>query len=51
MDHDLTLHGKVTFHGMDIIAMVTPGAKSLKKIPRVNVITDDIACVGCIDSC
>ena len=44
VDHNLrTLDGKGTFHGMGIIAMVTPGAQSQRQIPRVNVTGEDIA--------
>lgn len=50
VDHNLrTLDGKGTFHGMGIIAMVTPGAKSNRKIQRVNVTSEDIANIGRID--
>lgn len=50
VDHNLiTLDGTGTFHGMGMIAMVTPGAKLPRKIPRVNVTAEDIAHVGHID--
>ena len=47
VEHNLrTLDGKGNFHGMGIIAIVTPGAQSQRRIPRVNVTSDDIARVG-----
>jgi hypothetical protein len=47
VDHNVrSLDGKGTFHGMGIIAMVTPGTKSGRRIPRVQVTSEDIASVG-----
>ena len=50
VDHNLrTLDGKGTCHGMGMIARVSPGSVSARKIPRVNVTASDIASVGRID--
>jgi len=47
VDHNVrSLDGKGTFHGMGIIAMVTPGAPSARRIPRVKVTSENIASVG-----
>ena len=47
-DHNTrTIDGKNTFHGMGMIAAVTPGTKHIHKlIPRVKVTTEDIISVG-----
>jgi len=50
VDHNVrSIDGKGTFHGMGIIAMVTPGTKSSRTIPRVKVTSGDIASVGRIN--
>lgn len=47
VDHNsITLDGKGTFHGMGMIAMVTPGTKHIKSVPRVKVSSKDIERVG-----
>ena len=47
VDHNVrSLDGNGTFHGMGIIAMVTPGAPSARRIRRVKVTSEDIASVG-----
>ncbi|KAL5022622.1 hypothetical protein ScPMuIL_001777 [Solemya velum] len=44
VDHNIrTLDGKDTFHGMGIIANVTPKTDQASVIPRVNVSAEDIA--------
>ncbi len=47
-DHNTrTIDGKDTFHGMGMIAAVTPGMKQIHKlVPRVNVTTEDITSIG-----
>ena len=50
VDHNLaTVDGTGTFHGMGIIAAVTPGARANKHIPKANVTAADIAAVGRIN--
>ena len=50
VDHNLrTLDGYNTFHGMGIIAAVTPRTEICKTVPRVNVTAEDIASVGKIN--
>ena len=50
VDHDLcTLDGKNTFHGMGIVASVTPKISLHSVVPRITVTTDDIARVGRIN--
>ena len=44
-----TLDGMETFHGMDIIAAVSPGIKTCTPIPRVTVSAEDLAAVGRIN--
>ena len=47
VDHDIgTIDGKNTFHGMGMIATVTPATSSNKTIPRVTVSEQDRAAVG-----
>jgi hypothetical protein len=47
VDHNIcTIDGHNTFHGMGIIASVTPGNLSCKLIPRINVTSEDIKQVG-----
>ena len=47
VDHNIrTLDGHNTFHGMGMIATVTPGTCSSRTIPRVSVSAEDIAEVG-----
>ena len=41
-----TLDGHGTFHGMGIIAAVTPETSSVRSIPRVKVISLDVASIG-----
>ena len=50
VDHNIqTIDGKGTFHGMGIIAMVTPGTNLTRIIPRAQVTTKDIIQVGKIN--
>ncbi|KAL8580209.1 hypothetical protein ACOMHN_049269 [Nucella lapillus] len=47
MDHDTaTLDGRGTFHGMGIIASVTPGVKAARRVPRRDVSLKDIKAIG-----
>ena len=47
MDHKVrTLDGSNMFHGMGMIAVVTPAIKCSKPVPRVKVTFKDIAMVG-----
>ncbi|XP_006825118.1 protection of telomeres protein 1-like [Saccoglossus kowalevskii] len=47
VDHNIrTLDGNDTFHGMGIIATVTPGTKQTNCIPRENVSPKDISTTG-----
>ena len=50
VDHNTrTIDGHNTFHGMGIIAGITPVNKGIKPVPRVNVTSDDVAAVGRIN--
>ena len=50
VDHNLrTLDGYNTFHGIGIIATVTPKTDVCKLIPRMKVTAEDIAAVGRIN--
>ena len=47
VDHNIcTLDGHGTFHGMGMIAAVTPGTRSGQAIPRAKVTSLDVAMVG-----
>ena len=47
IDHNIrTLDGNYTFHGMGMIAAITPGTKTSNPILRVKVTSGDIAMVG-----
>ena len=47
VDHNIrTLDGHNTFHGMGMIAAVTPGTSRTGRIPRVTVTAEDVAAVG-----
>ena len=47
VDHNkITIDGRNTFHGMGIIATVTPGTKSSYHILRITVPTEDICSIG-----
>lgn len=47
VDHNIrTLDGHNTFHGMGMIAVVTPGTSRTGQIPRVSVTAEDVAAVG-----
>ena len=49
-DHNVrTLDGLGTFHGMGIIAALTPGMKHEKPVPRIPVSAKDLTAVGKID--
>ena len=49
VDHNIrTLNGNDTFHGMGIIAAVTPGTTQSQLVPRRQVNTEDISKAGCI---
>ena len=41
-----TIDGQNTFHGMGMIAVVTPGVSKPKKIPRKKVIMQDVQAIG-----
>jgi hypothetical protein len=50
VDHNIaTLDGHGTFHGMGIIAAVTPGATDLKQIPREPISLQEIRRIGKIN--
>lgn len=50
VDHNLhTLDGHDTFHGMGIIASVTPGMKFSNSIPRLDTTADQVVNAGKID--
>lgn len=50
VDHDIaTLDGKNTFHGMGIIAAVTPSLKAERQIPRKDIPLKDIITLGKIN--
>ena len=44
-----TIDAKGTLNGIGIVAVVTPGTQKNKPVPKVNVITADIAAVGRIN--
>ena len=47
VDHNLrTLDGTGTFHGVGIIANITPGTKATTPIPIGNVSSEDIVKIG-----
>ena len=47
VDHNIrTLDGNDTFHGMGIIASVTPGTKHSQLVPRKTVNPDDLSTTG-----
>ena len=47
VDHNTaTLDGRNTFHGMGMIAVVTPGVRRPKQIPRKNVSLQDVQAIG-----
>ena len=47
VDHNIrTLDGHNTFHGMGMIAAVTPGISRSGNISRISVTAEDIAAVG-----
>ena len=47
VDHNMcTLDGHGTFHGMGIIAAVTPETSEVRSIPRVKVTSLDVASIG-----
>ena len=47
VDHNIcTLDGNNTFHGMGMIATVTPSVDNTRIVPRVNVSAEDIAAIG-----
>ena len=50
VDHDIrTINGKGTFHGMGIIAAVTPGIRKSHIIKRVHVSQEELENVAKID--
>ena len=50
VNHNIcTLDGHNTFHGMGMIATVTPGTYSNRTIPRITVSAEDIAAVVHVD--
>jgi len=49
VDHDIrTIDGQNTFHGMGIIAAITPKTDVISIVKRVAVSADDVTAVGCI---
>ena len=47
VDHNIrTLDGHGTFHGMGMIATITPGTSSVRRVPRAKTTSLDIAMVG-----
>ena len=47
VDHNAaTIDGQNTFHGMEMIAVVTPGVSKPKKIPRKKVTMQDVQAIG-----
>lgn len=47
VDHDLrTLDGHNTFHGMGMIATITPGTKRIRRVPKRKVTIDEITTAG-----
>ena len=50
VDHNIrTLDGLNTFHGMGIIAAVTPGNVSRERVPRLTVSSDEVLKIGNIE--
>ena len=50
VDHNVaTIDGTGTFHGMGIIACITPGTQQNKPVPKIQVTAADIAAVGRIN--
>lgn len=50
VDHNIrTIDGHGTFHGMGIVASVTPGFKRNSTVPRVNVDTEELKKLANID--
>ncbi len=50
VDHNIrTVDGKNTFHGMGIIATITPGTRNEQHIPRLSVTAEDIAAIGTVN--
>lgn len=50
VDHNIrTIDGHNTFHGMGIIAAITPGIKSRTPVARISVTSEDVAATGRID--
>lgn len=47
IDHDTrTINGKGTFHGMGMIAALTPGNRTVKPIVRSNATIADVRAIG-----
>ena len=52
VDHNTrTLDGKGTFHGMGIIATITPGGRISKLVPKKDVSPEELAAAGEINIC
>ena len=50
VDHNIcTIDGQNTFHGMGMIATITPATSCTATIPRITVSAEDIAAVGHVD--
>ena len=50
VDHNVrTIDGMDTFHGMGMIAVTTPSTESTQRVPRVNVVAEDIASIGTVN--
>ena len=47
VDHNkITIDGRNTFHGMGMIATITPATNNSYRIPRITVPTEDICSIG-----
>ncbi len=50
VDHNIrTIDGSNTFHGMGIIATITPAKRAIQQIPRITLTAEDILSVGQIN--
>ena len=50
MDHNIrTLDGNDTFHGMGMVAVVTPGTKHSRTVPRSRVTPEEISAAGRVE--
>ena len=50
VDHNVrTIDGMNTFHSMGMIAATIPSKESTHRVPRINVIAEDIAAIGTVN--